>query len=332
MKRGLISCFVGAGALLFSYSLSISVAAQDNKSQDNKPKPGAFENKKVPIGFGPDADQTFAGADPDGTGLPWKEPPPEVVEAAKKAPTPRLPDGHPDLTGFWQPAGWGYAVTQGRLSADGKTYYTGRAAEAPTQTPKKVAELKHRLEGPNLPPYKPELIEKVKYLGEHQSHEDPAFKCAPKGFPRVGPPTEIVQVASEMVFLYDTVNSSEQNAFRVVSTDGRGHDPSLNPSYYGDSIGHWEGNTMVVDVANFVDDTWLSQNGTIHSDAMHVIEKLTREGNVITWEVSIDDPKMFTRPWIITRHLVHGLKGGHALEESPCVEHDYGHLTNDDRN
>lgn len=328
MKRRLISCCLAAGASLgVVYMLAFSVAAQNDK-----PKPGAFEDRKVPIGFGPNADQTFAGADPDGTGLPWKEPPPDVVAAAKKAPTPHLPDGRPDLTGFWQPAGWGYAVTQGRLSADGKTYYTGRAPEGSVQPPKKIAELKHRLEGPNLPPYKPELVEKVKYLGEHQSHEDPAFKCAPKGFPRVGPPTEIVQVPNEMVFLYDTVNSSEQNAFRVVSTDGRDHDATLNPSYYGDSIGHWEGNTMVVDVTNFVDDTWLSQNGTIHSDAMHVIEKLTREGNVITWEVSIDDPKMFTQPWVITRHLVHGLKGGHALEEPPCVDHDYGHLVNDDRN
>jgi len=62
----------------------------------------------------------------------------------------------------------------------------------------------------------------------------------------------------------------------VISTDGREHDATLNPSYYGDSIA-MEGNTMVIDVTNFVDDTWLSQNGTIHSDAMHVVEKLTRK-------------------------------------------------------
>ena len=173
---------------------------------------------------------------------------------------------------------------------------------------------------------------KVKDLAEHQSKTDPAFYCAPKGFPRVGPPTEIVQVPKTLVFLYDTVNSSEQNAFRVVSTDGRPHDLTLNPSYYGDSIGHWEGNTMVVDVTNFVDDTWLSQNGTIHSDAMHVIEKLTREGNVIDWQLSIEDPKVFTKPWVYSRHLIHGLQGGHALEESPCVEHDANHLVNNDRN
>src|SRR6202140_2610405 len=291
-------------------------------AQTGEVSPGAVQNKKVQAGYGLHKDQPFAGADPDGTGLPFKEPPPEAVEAAKKAPTPRLPDGHPDLTGFWAPAGWGYAVTQGKLSADGKTYFTQRQDEAPNQTTEKAAELKKRTEGANLPPYKPELVAKVKDLAEHQNKKDPAFYCAPKGFPRVGPPTEIVQSPKTLVFLYDTVNSSEQNAFRVVSTDGRRHDPTLNPSYYGASIGHWEGNTMVVDVTNFVDDTWLSQNGPIHSDAMHVIEKLTREGNVIDWQLTIEDPKVFTKPWVYSRHLVHGLEGGHALEESPCVERD----------
>jgi hypothetical protein len=317
------------------YSLAVTMAAlmcSPAASQNRKPAPGPPQGNKVQVGYGLDRDQPFAGADPDGTGLPFKEPPPEAVAAARKAPTPRMIDGHADLTGFWAPAGWGYAVTQGKVSADGKTYYTQRQEEAPNQTAQKAAELKKRTEGANLPPYKPELVAKVKDLAEHQNTKDPAFYCAPKGFPRAGPPTEIIENPKTLVFLYDTVNSSEQNAFRVISTDGRGHDPTLNPSYYGDSIGHWEGNTMVVDVANFVDDTWLSQNGTIHSDAMHVIEKLTREGNVITWELSIEDPKVFTRPWVYSRHLIHGLAGGHALEEAPCVEHDGNHLVNTDRN
>ncbi|PYU29429.1 MAG: hypothetical protein DMG32_00085 [Acidobacteria bacterium] len=146
----------------------------------------AQSNKNVQTGYGLDKDQPFAGADPNGTGLPWREPPGAEVEAAKRAPTPHLADGHPDLTGFWAPAGWGYAVTQGGVTSDGKTRYTQRAAEGPVQSADKKRELKNRLEGANLPPYKPEFIEKVKYLGEHQSHEDPAFKCAPKGFPRVG--------------------------------------------------------------------------------------------------------------------------------------------------
>ena len=181
----------------------------------------------------------------------------------------------------------------GPASADGKTHYTQRQEDGPVQTREKAEQLKKRIEGANLPPYKAELVAKVKDLADHQSTKDPAFYCAPKGFPRVGPPTEIVASPKTIAFLYDTVNSSEQNAFRVIPVDGRPHDVTLNPSFYGDSIGKWEGNTLVVDVTNFVDETWLSQNGTIHSDKMHVVEKLTREGNVITWEVSIEDPVVF---------------------------------------
>jgi hypothetical protein len=313
-------------------AVGVALACAPVGAQTNKLPPGAVADKIVKTGYGLDKDQPFAGADPDGTGLPFKEPPPAAVASAKDAPTPKLADGHIDLTGFWGPAGWGYAVTQGKVTADGKTAFTQRQEEGPVQTKEKAEQLKKRMEGANLPPYRPELVAKVKNLADHQSTMDPAFTCEPKGFPRVGPPTEIVASTKTVAFLYDTVNSSEQNAFRVISLDGRGHDITLNPSYYGDSIGHWEGNTLVIDVTNFVDDTWLSQNGTVHSDAMHVIEKLTREGNVITWEISIEDPKVFTRPWVYTRHLIHGLASGHALEEAPCVEHDRTHLVNTDRN
>src|ERR1700720_2051794 len=138
-------------------------------AQSKKLPPGAVNHKKVEGGYGLDKDQPFAGADPNGTGLPFKEPPAAAVEEAKKASTPHLADGHPDLTGFWAPAGWGYAVTQGKLSEDGKTHFTQRQEEAPNQTRQKAAELKKRTEGANLPPYKPDLVAKVKDLAVHQS-------------------------------------------------------------------------------------------------------------------------------------------------------------------
>src|ERR1700761_220092 len=113
-------------------------------AQAQKLPPGAILDKKVQTGYGLDKDQPFAGADPDGTGLPWKEPPAAAIEEAKKAPTPHLPDGHIDLTGFWNPAGWGYAVTQGKVTADGKTAFTQRQEDGPNQTPEKIAQLKKR--------------------------------------------------------------------------------------------------------------------------------------------------------------------------------------------
>src|SRR5229473_3234235 len=143
MKRSFLMHSV-ATLIVLSVSCCVSVPAA---AQNGKLPPGAVQDKQVQTGYGLDKDQPFAGADPDGTGLPFKEPPPEAVAAAKKAPTPHLPDGHPDLTGFWAPAGWGYAVTQGAVSADGKTYYTQRQADAPNQTRQKAEELKRRTEG-----------------------------------------------------------------------------------------------------------------------------------------------------------------------------------------
>ena len=219
-------------------------------------------------------------------GLPFKEPPPAAVEAAKKAPTPHLSDGHPDLTGFWAPAGWGYAVTQGKVSADGKTDFTQRQEDGPNQTPEKAAELKRRMEGANLPPYKPEFVAKVKGSGGAPKQEGPSILLRAQRIP-ARRPADGDRAESEDPRL----PLRHRELFRAKRVSRGLHrwpraDPTLNPSYYGDSIGHWEGNTMVVDVTNFVDDTWLSQNGTIHSDAMHVVEKLTREGNVINWEIS----------------------------------------------
>src|SRR3974377_2297348 len=145
---------------LLEYSLAVILAASlcgPAAAQNRNPAPGSIEGNKEKIGYGLDRDQPFAGADPDGNGLPFKEPPPEAVAAARKSPTPQMTGGHPDLTGFGAPAGWGYAVTQGKLSTDGKTLYTQRQEEAPNQTAQKAAELKKRTEGANLPPYKPEL-------------------------------------------------------------------------------------------------------------------------------------------------------------------------------
>src|SRR6202521_4758931 len=119
MKPYIVATLVAVAILC---STSAPAAAQSRKVPL-----GAINDKKVQTGYRLDKDQPFAGADPDGTGLPFKEPPPAAVEAAKKAPTPHLADGHPDLTSFWAPAGWGYAVTQGAGSGDGKTRYTQRA-------------------------------------------------------------------------------------------------------------------------------------------------------------------------------------------------------------
>jgi hypothetical protein len=175
----------------------------------------------------------------------------------------------------------------------------------------------------NKPEYKPELLEKVKYLSDRQDILDPAFYCKPAGVPRMGPPTQIVQTPGQVVFLYGA-----SNLFRVIPTDGRPHRADADPSYMGDSIGRFEGGTLVVDVTDFNDDTWLASDGYFHTEKMHVVERLTRKGDVITYTATVDDPLVLAKPWTMnSRDLKRSTSQADALLEAPpCVEHDAPHI------
>jgi len=141
--------------------------------------------------------------------------------------------------------------------------------------------------------------------------------------PRMGPPTQIVQTPGQVVFLY-----SASNLFRVIPTDGRPHRADADPSYMGDSIGRFEGDTLVVDVTNFNDDTWLASDGYFHTEKMHVVERLTRRGDVLTYTATVDDPDVLVKPWTSApRALKLSTSMSDALLEAPpCVEHDAPHI------
>ena len=176
------------------------------------------------------------------------------------------------------------------------------------------------------PSYKPELQAKVKDLFDHESKTDPVFYCAQPGIPRIGPPRKIIQSPKEMVFLYEDVAG---DPYRIIPTDGRGHRVNGNPSFYGDSVGKWEGNVFVVDATNFVDDTWIGEDGYFHSEALHVTERFWRVGENLAYQVIVEDPKVLTEPWTMPVKIVK--PSTDALEESPrCVETDASRLVNDD--
>jgi hypothetical protein len=177
---------------------------------------------------------------------------------------------------------------------------------------------------PNQPPYRPELMAKVKELAQSESKFDPAFFCKPGGVPRVGPPHAIIQApAMPIVFLYQVIAG---NAFRLVPTDGRPHAPNADTSYYGDSIGHWEGDTLVVDTIDFNDDTWFGLYGWFHSEALHVTERISREGDALHYQATVEDPKVFTRPWTMNPWISISTK--ELIEENGrCIESDIGDIT-----
>jgi hypothetical protein len=237
---------------------------------------------------------------------------PKAEQAKPAQPLKRLADGHPDLNGFW-------ASTSGPDTPVGATF-----GPRDPNAKRGAGGAKERSEDPNQPPYKPELMDKVKNFAKFETKYDPAFFCKPGGVPRIGPPHGILQVAGlPIVLLYQAVAG---NTFRVIPMDGRAHDADADPTYFGDPVGHWEGDTLVIDSVNFNDDTWFGLDGWFHSTDLHVIERITREGDTIRYQATIDDPTVFTRPWVMNPRI------GRATteiitENAPCVERDISHVT-----
>jgi hypothetical protein len=244
--------------------------------------------------------------------------------------TPRAADGRPDLTGLWIAGNAGIATPSTDEKGSLQVYLAlpGLNPNSPNVFKEMDAvAVKLRAANPNKPVYRTELLSKVKELSDLQAKLDPAFFCKLPGVPRMGPPAQIVQSTGLVVFLY-----GDQNAFRVVPTDGRAHREDVEPSYLGDSIGSWEGDTLVVEANQFTEDTWLGSDGYFHSSEMRVIERFQRVGDVLQYSATVHDPEVLAQPWNMpTRTLRLSTNPADAIVETPpCVERDAPHmLTNE---
>ena len=126
---------------------------------------------------------------------------------------------------------------------------------------------------------------------------------------------QIVQTPQTVVMLFEVFH-----VFRVIPINAK-HPDDLEPSYMGDSVGHWEGDTLVVDVTSFNDKTWLGPTGTFHSEALHVTERYTRvDYNTINYDVTMEDPNVFTKPWTVHSTIMR--RDGTNLGEFECVENN----------
>jgi hypothetical protein len=228
---------------------------------------------------------------------------------------------HPDLSGTWL-----FSIDLPPLAikrqANGATTVKGIDASGR----RTAAAVPGALPSTPEPSYKPELRAKVKDLFDHESRTDAVFYCGKPGVPRIGPPRRIVQLPNEMIFLYEDISG---DPYRIIPTDGRPHSKDPNPSYYGHSVGRWEGNTLVVESVGFVEETWFGEGGYFHSDAMRVTERFWRSGENLAYQATVDDPKVLTAPWTMPARLIK--PSSEPLEESPhCVEQDGKFLQNDD--
>ena len=136
---------------------------------------------------------------------------------------------------------------------------------------------------------------------------DPVMTCQPLGVPREGPPRRIYQTDHDVTFLYSGGDAGGgYGEFHVIPTDGRKHDEkkALESTYMGYTIGHWEGDTLVLDSISFVDSTWLGRGGLFHSDQMHVVERFKREGDALLYDVTVEDPEVLAEPYVYPTRVV----------------------------
>jgi len=204
------------------------------------------------------------------------------------APTPRLANGQPDLSGIWM---GNRSAEVPDVTGDFKFETAARGADLGNN--ERDAAVRQRSD-PNKPVYKPEFWPKVKLLDLKGNLEDPSFHCKPEGVPRMGPPQKIVQTPTEIIFLYESGNTH-----RIIPTDGRDHDPikAEEQTWMGDSVGKWNGDTLVIDTVGFNDESWIDWAGYFHSNQMRVTETLKREGDSLRYDVLVEDPGVLLEPY-----------------------------------
>ncbi|HZM95670.1 MAG TPA: hypothetical protein VFB92_19710 [Vicinamibacterales bacterium] len=254
--------------------------------------------------------------------------------------TPRRADGKPDLTGNWNRAVNPVSGNGARRCGPTQVKGGGINPEHGCTGGQDNFWVEYAWISPSRfgvlgrPIYKPELWDRIRELDMWTNKYDPVMTCKPLGLPRHGTPTRIIQNDIDVVFFYP-INADYgggNNEYRNIPTDGRARSALAEDlaTFYGQSIGTWEGDTLVIDSINFDDSTWLGRGGLIHSGSMHIVERLTRVGNEIRYDMTIEDPEMFVEPWVMpTRVLTLNARadGGIMAERSPCEVYEAGNET-----
>jgi len=202
-----------------------------------------------------------------------------AVNAQSGGDVPRMANGKPDLSGVW----WGGG------DVGGPGFRVGGPGRGNGPPPATFTDL-----------YTPAAKARAATLSDK---DDPTLRCVSTAFGTlnvrmydVGAVAQIVATPDLVVFLSETFHG-----YQLVPTDGREH-PALPPARRGNAVGHWEGDTFVVEVENFTDDTWIWAEGRVsfHSDAMRVVERYQRvDANTLVIDATVYDPKVLTEPWVV---------------------------------
>ena len=219
---------------------------------------------------------------------------------------PRTADGKPDLSGVWQvmnTAAWDIQDHSARKGVPG-----GQGV----------------VEGNDIP-YQPSALARKKENYQQRATLDPETRCYLPGLPRITYmpfPFQIIQKPNELTLLYEYVH-----AVRYIFANGSQHPPGRIEWWLGDSRGRWEGDTLVVDVIHFNDQTWFDRAGNFHSDALHLIERYTLiDADHISYGVTVEDPKVFTRLWNMSMILYRHKEKNFQLLDYECYGFDFEKL------
>jgi hypothetical protein len=235
---------------------------------------------------------------------------------------PRADGGKPDLNGIWQSLNEANYDLEGHNARSAMALRPGpygSVPAAPVLALGAVGSVPPSLgvvEGGEIP-YKPEALKTKKENQENWLARDPEIKCYLPGVPRatyIPQPFRIFENARQIFIAYQYAG-----AVRNIYLKDPG--PAPVDSWMGQSVGHWEGETLVVDVTGFNDQSWFDRAGNYHSDALHVVERYTRTSpDVISYEATIEDPNVFTRPWKISMPLYRRQEKNAQLLDFKCVE------------
>jgi len=244
------------------------------------------------------------------TGKPWSP--------------PRTADGKPDLQGMWTATVGGHTFEEGGDSESAII----QGDEPPSgERPKVIVDPTPD----GRIPYQPWAEEKRRehlrnlFAPTEPAHVEPEDRCLLNGVPRINlrGQIQIVQTAGYVLLLYEWIH-----AYRFIPLDGRPHVARDVRLWNGDSRGRWEGDTLVVDVTNFHVDAknynnqpWFDSHGSFYSDALHVVERWRlADANTISYEATITDPKVFTRPWTLAFTLGRNRDRNYEFFEIACHE------------
>jgi hypothetical protein len=215
---------------------------------------------------------------------------------------PRLSDGTPDFRGIWQARATAFVNVEGHPAAKGIAAAKSIIVDRPDGTI----------------PYLPDALKQRADNFKNRATADPASNCYQAGVPRASylpTPFQITQSLGNLAIIY-----TDNHAYRIVDASSVPHDDGID-FFMGDSRAHWDGDTLVVDVTDLGDQTWLDEAGNFHSDQLHVVERYTLLGpDTMRYEARLEDPKIYSKPWTIRLLLYRDKRPGARITEDECLE------------